>query len=605
MYRAPRTTHGLLHLAFRVLHFLMRAYLIGILLRPVFPAFAQDQVTFTASVDRTALTTDDVLTLQLTLSGAFHSSGQPQFPPLEGFVIVGSSQSSQFSIVNGKTSSQVVFTYRLQPTRTGALTIPSISIQVGNQTYQSEPVTIEVTQGTAPQAGQPTTEPPPHATAPGGLAGQDFYVEADVDNPTPVVGEQITYRFRLYQAVQFFGQPQLAWPDFTGFLGYDLSPNNQYYQRSADREYLVTEVRRALFPTAPGEVTIGPATLTIPGDFFNEAVQLQTDAVTVNVHPLPEGAPDDFAGAVGQFEIEAWIKPTQASVNEPLTLFVRVSGVGNVDMLADPTAGIKDTLSNWRVYDPQVTAKVGQDDDLIRGEKVFERPMVPKVDGDLTLPSFGLTFFDPGEGAYRHVETEPFVVHVTPGEAQAPGPVAIGGGKQDVVLLASDIRHIKPVPPTLVTRHPSLLAQPLYWLGWLLPLLTVGGTWLLDRRRRHLAQNVALARAQRARRLAHRRLSEARKLVKTNEDAAYAAVARAVTAYLGDKLNLPAAGLTHDAIRQRLAARAVPVDLTERLLTCLERADSGRFAPTAAGHEVVDLAREVESIIAELEKALA
>jgi len=586
--------------------FLALACMLGVLLCSTVPALAQADVTFTASVDRTTITSDDLLTLQLTLAGAFHSSNQPQIPPLEGFAVVGTNQSSQFSMVNGAVSSQVVFTYRLQPTKTGALTIPAIPIQVGDQTYQTDPITIEVTQGAAPQIGQPTTEAPADTTAPGELAGRDLYAEADVDNPAPLVGQQIVYRFRLYQAVNLFNQPSLDWPDFTGFLNYDLSPNNQYYQQVAGRQYLVTEVRRALFPTAPGDVTLDPATLTIPGDFFNRAIQLQTDAVAVDVRPLPGRAPEDFAGAVGQFEIEAGVEPSESRVNEPVTLFVRVSGTGNVDMLPDPTAGVEDMLAGWRVYDPQVTTDVSQDGDFIRGEKRFERPLVPKTEGDLTIPSFGLTFFDLEAGAYRHVETEPLVVHIEPGEAQLTGPVVVpvGEGKRDVVVLASDIRHIKPAPPALTTHRASLLAQPLYWTGWGLPLLAVVGAWLWDRCRRHLVGNVAYARAQRARRLARKRLSEARKMVKVDQGAAYAAVARALTAYLGDKFNLPAAGLTHDAIRQTLAASAVPGDLTVRLLACLDWADSGRFAPVAAGREAHDLIKEAEEIITKLEEEI-
>jgi hypothetical protein len=59
------------------------------------------------------------------------------------------------------------------------------------------------------------------------------------------------------------------------------------------------------------------------------------------------------------------------------------------------------------------------------------------------------------------------------------------------------IRHIKPAP---VTDRASSLSQPLYWAGWVMPLLAVVGTWLWDRRRHHLVHNVAYARAQRARR---------------------------------------------------------------------------------------------------------
>ncbi len=571
------------------------------------PAFAQDDVTFSASVDRTTITSDDLLTLQLTLAGSFNSANQPQLPPLEGFAVVGSSQSSQFSIVNGKTSSQVVFTYRLQPIQIGALTIPAIPIQLGGQTYQTEPIAVEVTQGSAPPAQQPAAPDSGQApaNAPGELAGQNFYVEADVDDPAPVVGQQIIYRFRVYQAVNFFNQPRLDWPDFNGFLGYDLSPNNEYYQQVGDRQYRITEVRRALFPTAQGEANIGPATLIIPGDFFNRGIELPTNAVAVDARPLPGDAPEDFSGAVGQFEIEAWVEPAQGIVNEPVTLFVRLSGVGNVNVLPDPIVDAEETLSTgWRVYDPQVSTEVGQDGDVIRGEKLFERPLVPKIDGELTIPAFGLTFFDPATGAYRRVETEPLLVHISPGEVQPPSLVVAGNGKQDVVARAGDIRHIKPAPPALLTGRASLLSRPLYWVGWLMPLLTVVGTWLWDRRRSHLVQNVAYARAQRARKQARKRLAEARKLLETDQDAAYAAVARALTAYLGDKFNLPAAGLTRDTIQQTLSARAVSQDLIARLLNDLEWADSGRFAPVAAGRDAGDLVQEAEETIAQLEESI-
>jgi len=573
--------------------------LVFLSLVPIAPAFAQGEVTFSASVDRSAIRTDEWVTLELTLTGTFKSAGKPEFPPLEGFAIVSSGQASQFSLINGKMSSQVVFTYRLEPTRVGTLTIPSISIEVGKQTYQTQPVTVEVTQGAAPPPGQPTVQ------APGELAGQDLYVEASVNHAAPFVGQQIIYSFRLYQAVNLFNQPGLDWPDFTHFLTYDLSPNKQYNQSAAGRRYLVTEVRRALFPTTPGEVTLDPAVLTVPGDFFNRGFQMETAAVTVNVQPLSEGAPTGFSGAVGQFEMEAWVEPPETRVNEPVSLFVRVSGAGNLSMVSDPTAGEADALTGWRVYDAQVETEVSQEGDTIAGQKVFERLLVPAVEGDLTLPAFELAYFDPLTGEYRSLETAPLSVQVAPGEAQPPGPVIVGEGKQDVIVIGSDIRHIKTAPPSLVAEPVSLVTQSLYWAGWGVPLLAVVGTWLWDRRRRALRQDVAYARAQRARKLARKRLAQARRLVSTDKNAACAAVARALAHYLGDKFNLPSAGLTRDTIQQALAARSVPPDLAARLLACLDWADSGRFAPGSGGRDTEALVREAEDTIAELEEAIA
>jgi hypothetical protein len=578
---------------------------LGLSLCPAAPALAQDDVAFAASVDRTTLTTGDELVLQLTLEGVFSNAGQPRFPALDGFTVTSSGQSSRFSIANGVTSSQVVYTYRLRPTRAGTLTIPSISIQVGQQSYQTDPITVEVTQGAAPRAAVPTSQPPVNGSAPGELAGQDVYVEADVDDPAPVAGQQIVYRFRLYQAIQLFSQPHLDWPDAAGFLSYDLSPNNQYTQDVAGRQYLVTEVRRALFPTTQGETTIPPATLTIPGDFFNREVNLQTQAVTVDVRPLPDGAPDGFGGAVGQFEIESWVEPAETRVDEPVTLLVRVSGLGNAATLPDPVAGLEQALDDWRIYDPQVTTDVSQEGERIRGERLFERPLVPRREGDLGIPALTFVYFDPETGAYRSAETAPLVVSVAAGEVLPPGAAVAGDGKQDVVLLASDVRHIKPAPPSLAIERSSLLAHPLYWVGWLISPATVAGAWLWERRRRHLTCNAGLVRAQRARRVAGKGLAGARSLAGAgDEEAVYGAVARVLAAYLGDKLGLAPAGLTRDAILHELAARSVPGDTVERLLAGLDWADSGRFAPAAAGRGAVELVREAEEIVAALDASI-
>ena len=568
------------------------------------PVLAQDEIDFTASVDRMSIAIDDVLTLELTVTGPFRVTGQPQLPSLEGFLVVGTSQSSQFSMVNRKISSKVVFTYHLRPTSAGALSIPAASIELDGRTYWTQSIAIEVTEAAAPDR-RPTPFVLPDSQAPSDLSGRDIFVDADVDLSSPFVGQQIVYRFRLYQAIRLFNQPSLDWPSFTGFLTYDLSPNSQYDHQVGERLYRVTEVRRALFPTRTGEAVIDPATLSIPGDLFNRGVRVQTQAITVSVRPLPPGAPGDYAGAVGRFEIDAWVEPSEGRVNEPVTLVVRVTGSGNVSLIGDPAEGLEADLNGWRVYDPQISTDVAQETDVIRGEKRFERPMVPKTEGDLTIPSFALTYFDPEAGEYRRTETSELVVRVSPGDADIAGPVSPADGKRDVIVMGGDIRHIKPAPPAMATREPLLLVQPVYWLGWGLPLAAVAATRMWEQRRRRLAHDVAAARSLRARRTASRRLSQARRLAKTDEDGAYAAVARALSGYLGDKFNLASAGLTGDAIRRTLASRHIPEDVADRLLACLEWADSGRFAPVAAGRHAEDLAREGERLVAELEDRIS
>ena len=568
------------------------------------PLCAQGAVDVSASVDRTTVSSSDVVVLTVTAAGDFQQLDEPQLPLLSGFQVLSTGRSSQFSLVNGVVSSRTAFTYRLAPTGPGTHTIDRIPVVVDGVTYHTDAITVEVTQGAAPTPTPASSGTEPTGPAPDRLTGQDLYAEADVDLPQPYLGQQMIYRFRFYQAVNLLEQPRLSWPAFGGFWSEPLSPNTVYEQTVDGRVYRVTEVRQALFATAAGPATIAPASLSIPGGFFRDDVELQTDPVEVDVQPLPDGAPDGFGGAVGQFEIAAWLEPEQARVNEPLTLFVRVSGTGNFATLPDPTQDLDTLLPDWRVYDAQTTTEVSRTDDVVQGEKTYSRLLVPRALGESEIPSFSVVFFDPERTEYRRTATEPLVANVAPSDNSGSASPGAPGGKQSIDVIASDIRHIKAAPPALQTGSAPLFQNAAYWLMWLLPPLAVGAVWAWERRRRRLSHDVAFARSQRAARTARRELTQARKDAKDDPDSAYAAVASAITNYLGDKFNLASAGFTRDAMRRLLKEQRVPDELADRTLSCLDWADSGRFAPHSAGRDVEDLILEAEAVIGELEPAL-
>ena len=270
---------------------------------------AQAQSPVLAEVNRTSLTTDETLSLTVTVTGgSIVNAPQPSLPSLKGFNIVGRSSSSQISIVNGDMSSLVVYVYRLQPYEAGDLVIEPISVSIDGQTYSTQPITVRVSQGngappSAPAAPSvPSRQAQPQAAPPAReLAGQDFYVEAIVDDARPYVGQQVVYTFRFYQAANLWEQPQYEGPTFTGFWSEHQGEQVDYRIQAAGRVYQVTELSSILFPSMVGPVTIDPARLTIPGGFFSRGQTLQTHPVELDVQPLPANAPQGFNGAVGQY----------------------------------------------------------------------------------------------------------------------------------------------------------------------------------------------------------------------------------------------------------------------------------------------------------------
>jgi hypothetical protein len=565
------------------------------LLAPI--TYAQGGVSFTASVDKTTLSLDDQLALTCTVEGQMRSVPEPTLPSLEGFQVYSSGRSQQFSLINGQVSASVTFNYILQPTTVGKHTIGSAEVTLDGQIYRTQPIEVEVLEGRVPTSTP--SEQVPAAGAPPQLAGQDLFVEAVVDKGEAYIGEQVTYTFRFYQGVELFGADlRYSKPETTGFWTEDLPPQNQYYQVVGGRRYLVTEVKMGLFPTAAGTRTVGPASLRIEGFFSGQT--LATDPLTVQVLPLPqEGRPADFNGVVGQYQVMSWLDKSEATASEPVTLSFKVSGSGNVQAVPEP-AWLQ--LENLRSYEAKSTTQTSIENYRVQGEKTFEKLFIPKEAGQYTIPPFRLTYFDPETGAYRTAETEPLVLTVKPGIPE-DSLVVPGDQQQAVTLVGHDIRHIKAAPPVLRDQGQHVYRSGLFLSSWALPPLLVIGAVLYQRQRQRLRQDVRYARLRRAHKVARKRLTRAKKLIKGQDSKEFhGEVARAITGYLADKMNVPAAGLRLEEMMRELERQGVDRQTVDRLQRCWEECDLGRFAPVGATSEaMVNLLAEAEAFIVSLE----
>jgi hypothetical protein len=581
-------------------HLLIPVTVIVLLLLSVTPGYAQGNGVISASVDRTSLSTDETLTLAVTINADVSNPPNPSLPSLEGFTIVGSGSSSQISIVNGAVSTQLIYSYRLQPYAPGDLVIDPIGVTLNGQTFTTEPITVQVTQGT----GTPPSAPPSNATAPTSteFRGQRYFVEAEVDNPTPFIGEQVNYIFRFYEAFDAFGQPQYEAPTFTGFWTENQTDQSQYQVQAGGQIYNVTELRTVLFPSLMGPVTIEPARLVIPGGFFSSGAELQTQPVAVDVKPLPADAPASFNGAVGQFTLSGTVDTTQTRVNEPITWRVTLTGRGNLSALPDP---VWPEMPEWRSFESQATTNTQFQNGQAVGERVYERLLGPQAEGEYTIPVLEYTYFDPAAGGYQTMTTGAVPISIAPGdpastEAQNYASVP-DGHKENVEQLATDIRHVKPVPTRLSMGDRSVTESPLYWLAWGVPLLGIVGNFVWQRRQRFWQNNAGVARSSQARKKAKKALAR----VRSEKGDVYSAAGQVLTDYLADKLDQPVAGLTRQALATLLGEEGLRPGLIERVDVCLTDAELGRFSPESNDPaHAANLLKEIDILIGDLEKEL-
>ena len=575
--------------------------LIFLLILSVTHSFAQGPGPITATVDRTTLSTGETLALAVTVSAGDTNLPNPTLPSLQGFNIVGSGSSSQISIVNGAISAQVIHTYHLQPYETGSLVIDPISVTLNGQTFSTEPITVQVTQGTGTAPSKPSIEPTtPKST---GFQGQRAFAEAEVSDPNPYLGEQVIYTFRLYRAIDMFDfdRPHYEPPAFTGFWTENQTDQSQYQVQAGGQFYDVTELRTVLFPSLAGPVTIEPARITIPGGFFSSGAELQTQPVTLDVKPMPPNAPPSFNGAVGQFALSGTVDTTQSKVNEPVTWQVTLSGWGNLNALPDP---IWPDLPEWRSFESQATINTQFQSGQVVGNRVYERVLVPETEGEFTIPALEYTYFDPVAAQYQTITAQSIPVSIAPGDAVAaqqnlaPMP---GVSKETVEQLATDIRHLKPVPSKLGSAERPVTQSGIYWLAWSIPLLGVVGNVIWQRRQRYWQGNTGLARSSQARKKAKKALVRVRK----EKGDMYSATGQVLTTYLADKLNQPVVGLTHQALATLLEDKGLDPQLVEQVDVSLTNAELGRFSPEASDPDHTEnLWKEINLLIDDLEKVL-
>ena len=572
----------------------------------LFAATAAADIGVSASVDRTKVSVDHPVRLTIAVEGTMRSVPEPRLPPLdESWSVRSSGTSSNMSWVNGEVSITKSWSYALLPRRTGTLTIGAAEVEFGGTIYRTDPIEIEVVEGTSPADA---VEERPASGVDGG--GRDVFITTGVDKVRAYQGEQITLSFKFYRRVSLWDQPQYGAPELPGFWAQELEEHAEYYENVGGIRYRVIEIQTALFGTTPGPATIGPATLTYRRErqgftFFSTGsrpVTLRTEPIDVEIVPLPdEGRPGDFGGAVGSYSMATSVEPRTVPELEPVTLTLTVSGTGNVRTVPEPRLP---ELPDFKVYESGTSTETTSKSGAVGGVKRYEYVLVPQSSGAKTIPGVSLTYFDPARGSYERTATSDITLDVTPGTADATQsdlPV-----RAAISRLGRDIRYIHEPAGMLRAASQPLHRRPWFLLLQAVPLCALVGVTLGRRRRDRLATDTGLARHVRAPSEARRALKAARAALDAGDSArACSSIAGAVTDFIGNRWNVQARGMTIGEIESVLERAGAQPDLTATVRDVLSACDFGRFA---AGEGVVEgerLFREAEACLRSLERLSA
>lgn len=565
-------------------------------------SFAAD-ISMTAVVQPKVIPVGSEATLVVTVKGKFRKSSTPQLPDLAEITFYQAGSSQSFSIVNGQATSSLQFTYVLVPHKEGRYTIEPIRFEAGGDTYTAPPVDIEVVKSSA-QLPPPTADD----SEPMEDVGTDspIFIRATVDHDTVYVNEQVTWTLSFYTdgRVDLLRSPEFSPPGAEGFWVEDLPPQQSFYKMIKSSKYLVNEIKRGFFPTAPGEYKIGAARVEIVlddfgsrslDDFFNRRLRtfgfgkpktLTTDEIPITVLPLPtHGRPSTFSGLVGRHLTVGLVVDKQVvEAGEPVNVTLEIEGQGNFKTMAAPD--IPD-IPGFKVYESGSSSDLFKNDYVVSGRKRVEFVVIPQVEGTTTIPPVKLSYFDPVERVYKTIQTKSVQIDVKPGTKEKGGrQVVFTGTGEDIEVLGTDIRFIHPVPAEItVTRSNPLLGRAYVGLH-ALPLLAVIVSVFVERRRRRWLDDAPAYRAHRAAREAEKRLAKVNALSKRGEPLAiFSETSLAVRGYLADKMNKAIAGLTSQEASAFLHAKGVSDEDTKRVLAVLAACDGAQYSASASSIE--------------------
>ena len=393
------------------------------------------------------------------------------------------------------------------------------------------------------------------------------------------------------------GQVRYESPDFTGFWNSRSVEQDEYAETIDSSEYRVIELRTALFPTVLGTVDIEAAALTISDGTAGGQGKLEAPPVSVQVRPLPPEPPDGFTGAVGRFDISAEVDSATGQVNEPVQLMVTISGEGNIEALPDPAWP---EFAGWRVVEspPDIETRVVAG--RVTGSRTYRILLVSEQAGELTIPEIGYAYFDPASEEYVEGATPPIVISVA-GADGLPDVPPIPDSAPATDDEGSEMRPIKPVPPSLSRAGRELAGSTFYWAAWSIPALVVVGAVLW--RRRRAALEAARAEALKRNALPEAQEELSRALTKGVDPRV--ASAQAVLPYLSAKLETSLSGLTRESLLQRLREAGVGPDLEFRVEYILSAGEVARYAPLTEGSvETREHGNRTSQLLSELEGAI-
>ncbi|WP_091166361.1 BatD family protein [Flavobacterium sinopsychrotolerans] len=563
------------------------------------------QVQFEARVSKTTLGLNERLRIDFMMNVDGDNFVQPSF---DGFrIIAGPSQQVSQSWVNGRSSFEKAYSYFLTPNQKGTFIIKPAAIEYNGQIYKTAPIKIIVTAATE----QPRD---PNDTQMSG--DENLYLVADVSKTNPYINEPITVVYKLYFAnIGISNLGESSKPKYNDFW----SQNIEIKQLAAEEgifkgqnfRFIVLK-KVVLYPQKSGRLKIEPLSLSVDvqlptnrRDMFGRMMLTETTkrvsagAKTINVKPLPEaGKPDDFSGAVGDFDFKVTPSKTNLKHGESLDLVVSVTGKGNLKLFSLPKPVVPNALE---MYDAIHSEDISTPLSGMAGKSSDSYAIIPQYRGNYPVKPMQFSYFDLSSGSYKTLRSPQIMINVLDGPTPADSTAT--GGNKNKIAAVEEFKTIKSKTNLVTIDKEDFFGSNLFIGLLLLPFLLVPIIVLFKKKKEAMDGDISGNRIRMNNRLAKKYLSEAKKQI-NNKELFYIALEKAMHNFLKAKLHIETSEMSKDNIQELLLSRNAKPEAVNDFIALTENCEVARYAPSSSVTIQQDFDKAV-FIISELEKQIA
>jgi len=564
----------------------MKLFKLILLLFIIITGKAFAEVRIIATVDKKLISIREGVRLEIKVEGT-QQAASPSLKNLKGFrLLQGPSESTQISIVNGRQTSSITYSYILAPLRTGKQAIGPIDITAAGKTYRTKQIIIEVV-GNNYKA----------ATAKK-VANPNLLLVLETQKNTAYLNEQILVTLTLYyKSVDVTGvdPPDFA---FDGFVPHNVGGRPVQERKSFNNiVYNSVKFNKILIPIKTGKLNLGPVAMNVTisetdnrrrddffGSFFGRYKQInkvvQSKPIAIEILPVPAtGKPKSYDGAVGFFSLSAKATPDTVIAGEPVTLSVTLSGYGNIDNVS---VDLPKKTADFRTYEPETTKKTGISNGKLGGTKTYNQVWVPVSEKISSIPAVKFSFFDINSGKYKEIVRGPFPLKVTKNtkatQMYITEKAAVSQKGGHIKILQQDIFpniiKIKKLGTSQRTYN-----QTLFFVIIIIP----PAIWLIlfsiAKRQHRLKTDTAFYRKLNAGKQLNSRLKKARMALKSdNGQLLYTELSDALCHFIADKLHLAAPQVSANSVKKLLENADVNIDISNEVSNLLEEYDFERFS---------------------------